>query len=92
MTSGNEDLAQAGMRVFEDSSFAQRILENKEDHPRLRDAILADLAEAHDADVDVFLETADPARNPQVLLDYIERGPKPGGMHVQDLIDHAQHW
>jgi hypothetical protein len=85
-------IAQAGNHVFEDAGFAQEILRGEHDYPEIRDAILADLAEFHQQTVADLVRTADPAGNPQVLLNYIQNGPKPGGMRVQNLIDQAQYW
>ncbi len=92
MGEGRPEIEQVANRVFEDASFAQQILAGKEDYPEIRDAILADLAEARRLEVDELVRTADPARNHQVLADYIKDGPKPGGMHVQHIIDRAQCW
>lgn len=92
MNGGNARIERAGERVFEDATFAQRILEGTEDFPEIKDAILADLAEARSQNVEDLIRTTNPAKDPKVLLDYIENGPKPGGMRVQHLIDQAQFW
>lgn len=92
MQEGGSTLKRAAHRVLGDLDFAQAILERKEDYPQLRAAILADLAEAAGMPVEEFDRVKRPATDPGVLADYVENGPKPGGMTVHRIIETASSW
>jgi hypothetical protein len=75
-----QETAQVAARALKDPAFAQEILEGKYYNPIVRDAILADLAEAN-----IGITSED-------LRKYIEAGPKPGGQRLHDLVSLAMGW
>ena len=85
-------LKRAAHRVLGDLDFAQAILEGREEYPELRAAILADLAAAAQMPVDEFERVTMPSADASVLQDYVENGPKPGGMSVYQFIENANNW
>ncbi|MEO7261939.1 MAG: hypothetical protein ABI047_11900 [Jatrophihabitantaceae bacterium] len=92
MQQGRPNLKKAAHRVLGDLDFGQAVLEGREDYPELRAAILADLAGPSGLSVSAFTRLHDPSANPEVLRDYVENGPKPGGMNVYRLIENTAAW
>jgi len=85
MAKDPQQTAQAAAQALKNPSFAQEVLEGKQDYPEVRDAILKDLAAANNQEVQAFVQGSNPTGNPQVLQNYIQNGPKPGGTSIADL-------
>ncbi len=92
MLQGKPTLKGAAHRVLGDVEYGQAVLDGREDLPELRAAILADLATPSGMSVEEFERLHRPVENPSVLLDYVQNGPKPGGMNVYRLIESTATW
>jgi hypothetical protein len=80
--------AQAAQRALQDRAFAQEILEGKQDYPEVRQAILEELAQANNQDVEGY--TIVPVQQQTLALNsYIQSGPKPGGQRLFQLATRA---
>jgi len=86
-----QKIAQAASRACEDPVFAWEILEEKQDYPEVREAILKDLAEANQVDVQQ-LTPGDRVESPDILQDYLRNGGRLAGSNVARLSERAKSW
>jgi hypothetical protein len=87
-----QKIAQAASRACEDPTFARDILEEKQDYPEVRAAILKDLAEANLADVQGLDRPGDGAEGASVLQEYLQNGGRLAGSNVARLSERAKFW
>jgi hypothetical protein len=86
-----QKIAQAASRACEDPAFAWEILEEKQDYPEVRQAILKDLAEANQVDAQELTVPSDQV-SPDILRDYVRNGGRLAGSNVARLSERAKSW
>jgi hypothetical protein len=87
-----QKIAQAASRACEDPAFAQEILEEKQNYPEVRAAILKDLAESNATVVQGLDRPGDPAESAKILQDYLRTGGRLAGSNVARLSERAKFW
>ena len=87
MATDPQRTAEAANRALQDPAFAQEILEGKQDYPEVKQALLEELAEANQEEVQGFSVGFNPAQSSQLLQSYITSGPKPGGVRLVQLVN-----
>jgi len=90
MATDAQRTGEAAKRALEDATFAQEVLEGKQDYPEVRQAIIQELATANNQqDVQGFAASLSGPQSAQFLQSYIATGPKPGGMSLANLVQRA---
>jgi hypothetical protein len=87
-----QKIAQAASRACEDPAFAREILEEKQDYPEVRAAILKDLAESNVEDIQPLDRLGDQAEGAKILQDYLQNGGRLAGSNVARLSERAKFW
>jgi hypothetical protein len=92
MATDQQRNGEAAQRALQDVEFAKAVLEGRENYPEVRQAIMEDLATSDNDEVKGFAlnpSTTSSLSSARALDTYIQGGPKPGGMHLVELINKA---